>query len=285
MTEVRNEATHAATGRRVLTIGPLEAIRRHPVVAVLPLLLLVAGAAALGLLRTATHTAEARLSIGRIDLNTPGALSSFVEASSALAAGYSRAIYANQVIEQVSEEQSIPPDEVRQRIIAGPIPGSAVFRVVAVGPSEASAVGLSNAASSALQDYIEQLNANNPNGGRLLREFRVAAKRSATLQARVQRILSRPELLIDRQALAEAQTRAAVAGLQASTKRRAYEATQQSQSSVSLVQELSTATFATNDRNEQLQLFIFYALAAGGLIGAALATLLANNRARAAVST
>lgn len=279
----RSDLREPTPGTRVVPIGPFEAIRRHPLIAVLPLILLAAGALAYGLLRTPNYTAEARLSIGRIDLNTPGALSSFVEASSSLAAGYSRAISADAVTQRVSRELSIPPVVVRRSLGATPIPGSAVFSVLAIGSSASDATQLANAGSAALQDYVEQLNVENPNGDRLFRQFKAAVNRAARRQDRVRRLEEAPSLLTDDRKLIRARTAAAAAGLRVETLRANYQVTQQSQSSVSLVQQLTTATSATNDRNARLQLFLFYALAAGGLIGAALATLRVNNEARAAV--
>lgn len=278
----QSTAREPRAGARVLHVGPLEAIRRHVLLAVVPLLLFAGGAVAYGLARTPQYTAEARLAIGRIDLNAPGALSSFAEATETISASYSRAISADQVIDRVSQELSLDPFTVRIRLGATPIPGSAVIRVLAVGPSDEYAIALANSGSAALLDYTKEINVRNPNADRLFREFKLAVTRASRRQEQVEALEILPSILVDKEDLASARTKAAAAGLRVETLRANYQATQESQSTVSLVQQLTTASVATNDRTEELQLVLFYALAAGGLIGAALATLRANGEARAA---
>jgi uncharacterized protein involved in exopolysaccharide biosynthesis len=56
-------------------IGVLGALRRHWIVAILPVIVLVGVAAALGLQRTPRYTATASLSVGRIYVNTPAGVS------------------------------------------------------------------------------------------------------------------------------------------------------------------------------------------------------------------
>ena len=48
--------------------GPLEAALRHPILTLLPLVALTAAAAVLGVTRDPTYTAEARISVGRVDV-------------------------------------------------------------------------------------------------------------------------------------------------------------------------------------------------------------------------
>src|ERR1044072_6226706 len=103
---VTNEEQTDRTGQPSLTaaprvlprIGVFESVRRHKFLAALPLLVLVALALAYALLITPTYTAESYQSIGRLDVNEPGTLSGFQEATETLAVTYARGIYAPTVI-------------------------------------------------------------------------------------------------------------------------------------------------------------------------------------------
>ena len=78
-------------------IGVLSAVRRHWIVATLPVILLVGAAVALGLERPPRYTATANLSVGRIYVDNPAGVSGVLEATQSLAAVYSRAIRSTAV--------------------------------------------------------------------------------------------------------------------------------------------------------------------------------------------
>ena len=97
-----NGADGAPAPRRVVHVGSLEAVRRYPLLALAPLVLLTALAVAYGVTRSPTYTAESRVSVSRIGLTSPGALNGFPIASAALASTYSRAIDADPIVADVA---------------------------------------------------------------------------------------------------------------------------------------------------------------------------------------
>lgn len=275
-------------GARLLPrVGVAEAVRRHKLLALLPVLALVGLALAYGLSSTPTYTAEARQIIGRIDVNQPGALAGFQEATRTLATSYSRGIAGTDVVNRVSRRTGLSPDQVRSRLTAYPIPESAVFVVSATGPSVKDAINVTLEGTRALRAYIEQINAENPNSDRLLREFRAASLERAQLRQEYTNARAAfagratPE---QQQELASLRSQLDAAGLQVGVARNSYGASQASQSTVSLVQNLSLPETATNDRFERLQLLLFFAVSAGVLLGLALATLRSNREVRRALS-
>lgn len=259
-------------------VGVIEGVRRHKLLAVLPVTLLVAGALFYGLYSTPTYRAEARQIIGRIDVNQPGALAGFTDATATLATSYSRAIYSSAVVDAVARRTGLTPDQVRARLGAYPIPESAVFVVAGKGPSESDAIKVAREGVRALQAYIEEINTENPNAERLFREFEQAALERARLRDELQRAR------VGAGDSATIRADLAAANLEVGVARRNYGAATSSQSTVSLVQNLTLPESASNDRFERLQLVLFIAVAAGVLLGLALATLRANQEVRRALS-
>src|SRR5215211_5809799 len=144
----------------------LDAVRRYPWHALIPLIACLALALVLSTLRSPIYTAEAQLGIGRIDVSTysiPG----FVSASRDLAAAYSRALRTTAVNRPLARQLHTSPAEVGSRLSASPIPESPVIVVTAKGSSERDAVELANAAKTALIAYVTRLNRSNPDSARL----------------------------------------------------------------------------------------------------------------------
>jgi uncharacterized protein involved in exopolysaccharide biosynthesis len=267
----------------LLKVGSLEAIRRHRVLAVTPMILLVALAIAYGVTRPPTYTAESRLAVARIGLETPGALSGFATATAALAATYSRAADSTTVVRNVASRVGTSEDEVRSRLSGTPLPNSAVIRLRATGDSSRSAIDMANAGSAALQRYIVDLNRHNPNADRLYRAFRdastVAARRHNELR-RLRASVGPTPTPTQARRQAEAEADADAADLRAETYRSGYVQAQQSQSTISLLQPLATASSATSNFVARLELAVFIAIVVGGLLGVALAGARVNRRAR-----
>src|SRR3954469_25585698 len=112
---------------RVTILG---AARRHSELVVAPILLFVALAGFIGLHRTPSYEAGSRLSIGRIDVNSPGALGGFSLATQSLASSYSRALHAQDVVNSIAATLHTSPEAVDARIDGTPLPQSPVFTVL-----------------------------------------------------------------------------------------------------------------------------------------------------------
>lgn len=286
-TERAGQPTLTAAPRVLPRIGVLESVRRHKFLAALPLIVLVIAALVYAFARTPTYTAESYQSIGRLDVNEPGTLSGFQEATETLAVTYARGIYAPSVVDNVSQKSGLTPDEVRSRMTAYTVPESAVFVVAAEGSSENDAIELSVQGSDALQRYIRTLNAENPNSVRLFREFRRQTAKIARMREQyiqLARGFGEDRNAAERAQLSGLESRIGAAQLERQVAQDNYEDSQASQSAINVVQTLALPDTADSDRFERLQLALFIAVAAGILLGLALATYRSNRDIRRVLS-
>jgi capsular polysaccharide biosynthesis protein len=250
-------------------------VRRHWFTVLAPVILLVAAAVAVGTQRAPTYTAEARVTVGSPDV-APGALAGFAVATESLASSFSRAIDAEQVVDPIAQRLGLPANEVRSALTASPIPESPVIRIRADAGSASRATAIANAASDSLATYVQNLNTSDADGRALLRRFRRAAReRSRALSERdqAQAAFDRNDSEDNLALLEKARTKLEVADTRTEALRLRYNASAQNLSTVGLVQRLTRATDASNDRSRTLQLLVFVALVAGGIIGTGLAVL------------
>jgi hypothetical protein len=265
-------------------VNAMEAVRRHPLVAGLPVLAFLVAALAIGLTRTPVYTAESRLAVGGIDFSAPGALSGFATASQALASTYARGVEAAPVLRQVSRDTKLPPEVLRSRLSATPLPQSPVIRVISSTSSAAEAEAIANSGSTALADYVARLNrGGSDKSQRFFDEYQRAVKdvQTATLERdEAQTDLKESDTKANRDAVVRARSRLVTAQLRQSALGANYLSTTRGRVAVAQVQPLTQATSASSDRMKRLQLLILIALVAGGLSGVALATLRANRLAR-----
>jgi capsular polysaccharide biosynthesis protein len=276
-----------AAPRVLPRIGVLESVRRHKFLAVLPLLVLVAIALLYGVISTPSYTAETYQSIGRLDVNEPGTLAGFQEATETLAVTYARGIYAPSVVSSVSKRSGLPPDDVRSRLTAYTVPESAVFVVAAEGSSEDDAIDLSIVASRALQRYVRTLNAKNPNSVRLFRQFRGETAKIARMREEYVQLANQfgdSRTAAERRQLSDLESRIGAAQLEREVASENYQDSQASQSAINVVQTLALPDTADNNRWERLQIALFIAVSAGILLGLALATYSANREVRRVLS-
>jgi capsular polysaccharide biosynthesis protein len=260
-----------------------EAIRRYWPLVLLPVVLLVAIGATVGLVRDPTYTAEARLAVGRIDVSEPGALSGFAEATQSLASAYSRAVRAEQVVNRVARDARESPDYVRDHVSASPVPESPVITMEGTGDSEAVAVRLANTASTELINYVERLNRTNPDSPRLLDELRRAVERRNTLESLADEAGDAFEESgsdTDRAAFDELRGRVEIADVRVDALRDAYSDSQQGRGTTSLLQVQTRAIDASNDRMSVFQLLVGIGLLGGLVIGLGLAVMRAQGAIR-----
>jgi curli biogenesis system outer membrane secretion channel CsgG len=267
------DAALAAEFARLPRIGVLESIRRYWLLALLPVVVLVAAAAVLAQTRPSTYTAQARLQVGRLNISPAGAVSGFAEAAQTLASAYARAITSDGVVDSLATRFHTTPSAIRARISATPVPSSPIVSIFATGPSARQAVTLANAASAALVSYLVRSNQNSPDARRLLQEIRVEELAFQRALAARQAIKRRPPLGIHGQQVA---ANLDDARLQLSSLEAAYQATVGSEAVSSLLQPLNQAYSASSNRAHRLQIAVFAGLVLGVLIGLALATLRAN---------
>lgn len=282
-TPPRRVGSGGVVGTAPPSVGVLQAARRYPWLVILPMILLTAAGLGIALQRAPTYTAQSRLTVGRINLNAPGALSGFALATQSLAAQYSRTANAFDVVEPVAEKLGRTPLSVSRRVTASPIPDSPVFVIRATGPTADSAVELVNETSESLVTYVSDLNTENPGSGSVLAEFKQV---SETVNDRLGEVERAREAYADdptarnRRRLAEARSSYQFWKLRQEGLSARYQSTAQGATSSSLLQILNPAQEASSDRSRWVQILGFAGLLAGLALGLGLATLWANRVVR-----
>jgi uncharacterized protein involved in exopolysaccharide biosynthesis len=258
-------------------IDPLTALRRHWVLAVLPVAVFLAMAVALGLKRPVTYTTAAHLSVGHVYVSNPGGIPTVIEATNSLAAVYSRAIHSATVTKATRRRLSVP---ATGRLSATPIPESPLIKVSAQSSTSVGAVALANAGSAALAAYVNRQIRDNANSTLLSRRYRAAALRYRELvldRNAAQRRYNNDRTAEHRAAYEAVAAAADTALLRRATLRMSYsEAVQGGTSSIS-VESFSRATTPTTDRWRVMQLLVFVGLV-GGLAGGLALALLRTSR-------
>jgi hypothetical protein len=263
--------------------SPLQAVARHPILALVPVILLIGAAVAVANARKPTYTAESRVAIGSFSPSeqaAPGA----AYAGTQFASAYSRAITAEAVVRPVARATHLAPGAVTGRLSATPVPDSPFLRIQATGPTAPAAEGLASAATGALTDYVRRSGATSAQTARLLQRFRTAqaeAEGAATTADRARKDLNRhPNDGGARRRLERARTDVETTSLRARGLRTAYLQEAQSTTSGIPVRVLNQADAATSDAEQKLRLLLTVGAAAGIAIGVALATAVASRRWR-----
>jgi hypothetical protein len=242
----------------------------------LPALLLLGLGLFVGLSRPPKYTAEARLTVGRLDVD-PAALATFASATNSLASAYSRAVYAEPVVRRVSRRLGIPESKVRARTSATPVAESPVIRVKATGKQKRPTTRLANATALALASYTTTLNRSNADSSLILKQYR---KASLDLSRASDRRDGLKQAAAPKDELGAAEADVRSARLRTNSLATAYEGSQRGKGAAQLVQPLAEASGASSDRLSIMEILAFVGLLAGLLIGIAVATVRANQFAR-----
>jgi uncharacterized protein involved in exopolysaccharide biosynthesis len=251
--------------------------------------LLCAGGLAIGYKRKPVYSATSTLQVGQVNPNSPG-FYGFVQSATALATTYSRAVTANGVLSIVQQKTGLSPTEAASRLTATPIPDGAAFSVIATGSTSQSAVNLANTAAAAMVSY-EATNGATPgatgsNETAIFKQYRAQNAQLAHDKAVVQKILNHASANgatpnPTNPVLVQAQASAALAQGRSEALAAAYtQALENQQPPGAMLSPLSSALTASSDRKHKFELFGFVGLAAGLLIGGALAVLLEQRRVR-----
>jgi uncharacterized protein involved in exopolysaccharide biosynthesis len=235
----------------------VEAVRTYPWRFGLSIVLFLAIAVAVGLLRPATYTADARLAVGRVNVSTVAA-PGVVSASQSLASAYSRAITADQVARHIERELGDITDPTAD-LTASPIPESPVILIEADASAPDEAIRLANAASRALISYVNELNSNAAEGTQLLRRYRTAKEEVEDLEADVDAESEK----VDNKGGANLEA----ARLRVRVLEGAYRSSLEENTSGNDLRVLTSAQEATSDRESALKLLLIAGLVAGTGIG------------------
>ena len=262
-------------------IGVLSALRRHWIVATLPVIVLVGAALALGLNRPPRYTATATLSVGRIYVNNPAGVSGVIEATQSLASVYSRAIRSSAVQQETARRLGEGSLRASDQVSATPVPDSPLIKVSADSWSARGAVALATAASGALAGYVERQGRSDQDAV-ILSEYQSAERRYRKRVAQRRQLARRykadptPE---NKAARDRASVPISVALLRREALRASYLSLVQGTTSTPAI-EMFTRASATSDRFRMLQIMLFLGLIAGLAAGMALALLRAYRGTR-----
>jgi capsular polysaccharide biosynthesis protein len=258
------------------------AVRRHWLLASIPVVLLVGLAVVAASLRSPQYTAESRMAAGRLDASAPEALAGFTAASASLAETYSRSIRGDAIVDAVARASGKPVNEVRSALSAETIPDSPLFTVRAIADDPDAAAKLSVLAAKALVRQRRQESSSAPNADRLLSEYREASAELASAKIAAQVAANdyeRHQTTDNTTRLVAAQAEVATAELKLDSARVAYVNGHQGEGSVALVQLIARPRTATTDRLQVLQLWLFVAAVTGVAVGLALALARARQEA------
>lgn len=252
-------------------VGPLESVFRHPLFAIVPVVALVLVGLAVGVLRSPVYKAEARISVGRVDVPAY-TLQGVTIGNSTLAASYARALAAPNVVERAARAAGVSADEARESLAGSQIPNSTLIRIEAEGDSSEEAQRLANAGASELIRYVTTLNIRQQDDKALAR-FRRAQGRAERARTKLLRIQSeRPNSSAAQKARLDFRT----AELNArSVGARVLQATE-APAPDGLLQLVVPAATADSDKGSTLRESLLIGLVAGIVLGFALALLRAN---------
>jgi len=110
-------------------VSPLQAIARHPFIAILPVLLGLGVALAIGLTRPPVYTAQSRLGIVNVDVSAPGALGAFGNGAAELAQAYARTLSVPELRAAVAKRTGLREDQLDGRLSASAVANAPIFAV------------------------------------------------------------------------------------------------------------------------------------------------------------
>ena len=263
----------------------LRAMRRHWFVALVPIVLLVAGAVGLGLKRSPRYKATANVSVGHVYVTNPVGISTIIDATQALAAVYSRAIHSSAVLDGTRRRLG-EGASVTGTFTATPLPDSPLIKVTAESSSALSAITLANASADALAAYVNRQVRDNSASATLSRRYREAAlqyRQQLETRKRLARRYKHHPNAKNKAARDRAAAAADTALLRREAVRASYEQAVQGGTSSVGVEVFSHASAATNDRRSMMQILVFVGLLGGLAAGAAFALLRAARDIRRGV--
>jgi hypothetical protein len=268
-------------GRRY---GPIESVLRKPRLALVPVIVLVTLAGIAGVIRQPVYTAGAQVIVGGVVRNFEPAQGQ-VEAIQELTDIYSRLVGSSAHLDEIAQADG-GIEVAAGSLTAAPIPGSALIRIEATGTDQAQAVAIADAAATGLVAYVQDLRTEaSANSQQLLDQMTVASDelavaqldRTAKQNAYDAAVSASSGVEAAREALAKAEAAVATGQLKVEVLRSNYSTTQAAQTGGIAVSVFAAAQPEGGDRTSKLSLYLFAALAIGGLIGMALATLSANH--------
>ena len=275
--------SQAPPPRRPLARRPslADALRRYPVVALFPIIVLAAIGVMLGVRRSPIYTSSSQLNVG-VPTASSSATPGYELSAEQLASSYSRQATSSTYFAAVGRQAHLSEGAVAARLSSSAVPSSTTFYVNATGPSTSSSISLAKTATRVLK---AQINASERQNGtaQLLQRYRslqAQANQLAAMSGKLHGQNSSGAKTIPASQLMAAQLAAQTAELRAQAASERY--TQSANQGVSTnLAVLNLARSATSDRASVTERYGIVGLIAGIVIGIALAFIVARLRFRA----
>ena len=265
-------------------VDAISAMLRYPLLVIIPVLVLGAVGYVLAGKKKTTYQAQSQVMIGQPSPGTSGELPGVVQAEQSLAGIYAREIDFNQVLVPLARQFQTTPANIASHLSASPDPQSPLVRINATGGNSADAVALANAAASKFASSMNSLTQSNAPVNQVYGQYRravVAYQHALAKQHQVQHRLANsgvdPVTSSD-PGLIDANVATQLAQQHQMTLANQYQSLLTTQSNAPTLTVFESAAGATTNHASNLEIYVFGGLVAGLLIGAALATLLANRR-------
>jgi hypothetical protein len=258
--------------RRAASMSTGRAIARHPFLAILPAIFLLAAGIVVGSKKHLTYSASAMINVGKSDIITQ-ATPGYVQAAQVLASSYSRVVMSQHVSAPVARALGEPASTVSNHLTAVPIPGEPTFTITATGSSAEGAINLANAAVNAVVKFANVSQTQQGSPSQLLARYISAQGRADRLHSQSASLaakLNSGVTGITQAQVTNAQVASQVADLQAQAAGNAY--TSLMENGVAPVLDVfNPATSATSNRTSNIEKYAVVGAVAGLVLGLALA--------------
>jgi len=254
----------------------LGALYRHWVLVLLPVLVLVGGAVALGIKRPPKYKSTATLQVGHVYISNPAGVSTIIEATQTLAGVYSRTINASEVRQDVAQRLRRQSVSVSGGLSATPLPSTPLIKVTAEATSATGAAALANAGADSIVDYVNHEVRASDVTATLTKRYKQAAleyRQKKDVSNRAERRYENHRTRKNKRARNQAGADADSAQLAVQTLRASYQQAVQGGIASAAVENFQHAAGASSDRSRTMQILVFVGLLGGIAAGVALALL------------
>ena len=252
-----------------------DAVRRHPLLVIIPAVFAAVAGAVAGHSKAPVFTASVPMVITQGNsTQVPGALNGYATAAPELADAYSRMVTAQAVSAAIRKQLHLTQQQLAGRVSAGPVPGSPVLYVHGQGASAQAAIRLANAASMELVRFVRLTTAPNPGPKQLLVQYTRSQNRlqgALNKQAAARVAYTANHSTKNRIALIKASADAQSAQLHTSSLENAYRDAEANSIAATDLRVLAPADKANSNRLAKAELLGAMGALAGLVFGMALA--------------
>jgi uncharacterized protein involved in exopolysaccharide biosynthesis len=249
-----------------------DVLRRQWLVVLTPVVVLVAVASVLAFGRTPVYKAQARMTIGSLNISTQG-IPGFVYAAQGLSAAYARVVTADGVVNPVAAQMKLPVHDVINDLSGSPTPNSPIFLIEGKGKSAAKAIQITNLAAKQLQTYIARFNSISTGQNQALATYKQSSLTTNTLKLQrdtaQKAAFAHPSAANRKKYLQLASDYDVAKGKQLAALGN-FAGAASGNSGANLVQVIAPANKATSDRGSIAKILLLVGVVAGLVIGLAL---------------